>query len=131
MQYVKKISAIFLLTVYLFSTTEVKQLLKLPVIFQHFAEHKQQDGQMTILKFLSIHYLHGSPKDKDYEQDMKLPFKTSGDCISTVSSDVIPVTVTFAIINPIEISVRQVFIHKYEFILSSFPASIWQPPKFC
>jgi hypothetical protein len=127
----KKLTAIFFLTVYLFATTEAKQLLKLPVVFEHYAEHKQDDKQMTMLKFLSIHYLHGSPRDKDYDRDMKLPFKTSGDCISTVSSDIIPVTFQFSIVNPIEISLKPIFIHTYEFILSSFPSTIWQPPKSC
>jgi hypothetical protein len=127
----KKVTVIFFLTVYLFATTEASQLLKLPVIFEHYAEHKQEDKQITILEFLAIHYLHGSPRDKDYDRDMKLPFKTSNDCISTVSSVIIPVAFQFIIVNPLEISPKPIFFHKDEFILSSFPASIWQPPKSC
>lgn len=120
-----------MLVIYLLSTEEAKQLLKLPVVFQHFAEHKQEDSKLTLLEFLAIHYLHGSPKDKDYDKDMKLPFKTSGGCISTISSDVIPVTFQFALVNPILIAPKPIFIHPNKLIFSSFPATIWQPPKSC
>lgn len=72
----KNLIAIFLLATYLFSATELHQVLKLPVIFQHFAEHKKQNKQLTLLEFLDIHYMHGSPMDADHDRDMKLPFKT-------------------------------------------------------
>ncbi len=77
----KKIIAISFLLVYLFSTTEAKQLLKLPLVFQHFKEHQKENKTISFLHFLKIHYLQGSPRDKDYNRDMQLPFKTSNDYI--------------------------------------------------
>ena len=76
----KKLVTIFVFAVYLFSVTEAHQLLKLPVIFQHYAEHKTENDKISFLEFLAMHYLHGSPNDKDRDRDMQLPFKTSGDC---------------------------------------------------
>ena len=69
----KNLIAIFLLVTYLFSATELHQVLKLPVIFQHFAEHKKQNKQLTLLEFLDIHYMHGSPMDAD----CKLPYTSA------------------------------------------------------
>ena len=127
----KKITAIFFFTVYLLSTTEAHQLLKLPVIFEHYSEHKQEDKNITALEFLAIHYLHGSPKDKDYDKDMQLPFKTSGDCISSVSPAFVPLIMQHSVLEPIEISTKKIFFQKDQFILSSYLANIWQPPKSC
>ncbi|NNU33092.1 hypothetical protein HK413_00860 [Mucilaginibacter sp. S1162] len=86
----KKFAAILLLTAYLFSTTELHQLLKLPVVFEHFAEHRKKNKNISFLQFPDMHYLHGSPKDKDYNEDMKLPFKTADNCTATVSPVLIP-----------------------------------------
>lgn len=127
----KKATAILFLTVYLFSTTEVQQLLKLPVVFQHFQEHQKEDNNITFIHFLAIHYLHGSPKDKDFEEDMKLPFKTCGDCISSIVPAFVPVMVQLSSAKFIEIPVMKNHRSQDQFIISSYLANIWQPPKYC
>jgi hypothetical protein len=127
----KKITAIFFFTLYLFSTTETHQLLKLPVVFQHFKEHKKEDKNITLLQFLAMHYLHGSPKDKDYERDMQLPFKTSGDCLSSVVPAFVPSINEICTEKPIEIAQKEKGIPQNQFLLSTYLASIWQPPKSC
>ncbi len=71
----RRFAAILFFTAYLTSTTEASQLLKLPVILQHFHEHQQRNPGISFFKFLDMHYLHGSPHDEDYERDMQLPFK--------------------------------------------------------
>ena len=103
----KKISAIFFFTIYLFSTTEAHQLLKLPLIFEHFSEHQKEDKQITFSEFLKIHYLNPPVKDKDYDKDMQ------------------------AAAESIEISPEKIFFLKDQFLLSSYLANIWQPPKYC
>lgn len=127
----KKISAIFFFTIYLLSTTEAHQLLKLPVIFEHFSEHQHENKNITALEFLAIHYLHGSPKDKDYDRDMQLPFKTSDDCISSISPAFVPLQIQHALLEPIEINTEKIFALKDQFLLSAYLANIWQPPKSC
>jgi hypothetical protein len=127
---VKKITAIFFFSIYLLST-EAHQLLRLPLIFEHFAEHQQENKQITILEFLKIHYLNAPVKDKDYDKDMQLPFKTSGDCISSISPAFVPVSVQYTVSEPLEINSKKTFFLKDQFILSSYLANIWQPPKSC
>lgn len=120
---------IFFLAIYLFSVTEAHQVLKIPIIFQHFGEHQEQDKNISLVKFLAMHYLHGSPKDKDYARDMQLPFKTTGDCITAIAPAYIPVTVEFKLERPVELIRQQNFIRPEQFIFSAYPANIWQPPK--
>jgi len=112
------------------STVAAQQLMKLPVVFQHFQEHKLEDKNISILHFLSIHYLHGSPKDKDYMRDMQLPFKTSGDCISSIAIAFVSIMVAFTIAKPAEIIEQKSYIVLNQYIQSTYLASIWQPPKF-
>ena len=127
----KKATTILFLTIYLLSTTEAQQLLKLPAIFKHFHEHQKENNHLTIVHFLAIHYLHGSPKDKDYEEDMKLPFKTCGDCISLTVPAFVPAGIQLSTAKFIEIPAMKNHLSQDQFILSSYLASIWQPPKYC
>ena len=127
----KKATAIFFLAVYLFSTTEANQLLKLPVVFQHYTEHQDENKSISFLRFLANHYLHGSPKDKDYERDMQLPFKTSNDCVSSISPAFVTSMPEISIDKPVELSEKKNSFPTSQFSLSSFLSSIWQPPKYC
>jgi len=127
----KKLTAILFLTVYLLSATEAHQLLKLPVVFEHFAEHKKTNKSITFLQFLDMHYMHGCPKDRDYERDMQLPFKTADDCIAAISPAFIPAAIQPVTVPSIEIPGRNLYIPRDQFIPSSYLSRIWQPPKSC
>ena len=127
----KKITAILFLTVYLFSTTEAYQLLKLPLIFEHFAEHKKLDKDITFMQFLDIHYMHGSPHDADYDRDMQLPFKTCSHLNSGIQNGFVPFSISYTVPKPLIISKNKFFFTKSTFIASHYFATIWQPPKFC
>ena len=116
---------------YLLSSTEAHQLLKLPVVFQHYAEHKQENKSISFIQFLAMHYLHGSPKDKDYSRDMQLPFKSSADCPSSTAPAFVPVMVEIIPVKPSEISLNKNSFPQDQILLSSYLANIWQPPKSC
>lgn len=53
----------------------VQQFYKLPVLVQHFQEHKKL-MDLSFLDFLSMHYWGEDLKDNDADRDMQLPFKT-------------------------------------------------------
>ena len=126
----KKLLTIFLLIMYLFSTTEAHQLLKLPVVFEHYAEHKTENSNISFLEFLDMHYMHGNPNDKDRDRDMQLPFKTSDYCACAVTAFVSLIQ-QISIGNPDKIINLQYRIPKNDFINSSYLSNIWQPPKSC
>lgn len=71
----KKVCAYILLLLIAANNTELHQLLKLPVLFQHFAEHKQRDSKVSVVAFLSMHYWGDDLNDDDNDRDMQLPFK--------------------------------------------------------
>ena len=129
--HLKKTISIFFFTVYLLAITEAHQLLKLPIVFAHFTEHKNEDKSISFLEFLDIHYMQGIKKDKDYERDMELPFKTASNCISVISSDYIPLIKAFSFAEPVKISEKKIYANTNPYILSAYLSNIWQPPKFC
>lgn len=106
--------------------TELHQLLKLPVLLQHFQEHKKEEKDISLFRFIVLHYFSGSKKDKDYDRDMQLPFKTA-DCTTLVSTAAQP--------HHIQAERPEFFIKrsypavKNNSILQSHLSDIWQPPK--
>lgn len=127
----KKFTAILIITVYLFSITELHQLLKLPVVFQHYYEHNQLNKSISFLDFLDMHYMHGSPLSSDYAEDMQLPFKTIDKCCATLLPVIVPQNINIALHHPVQLKKEQRFIMQDEFMPSSYLSRIWQPPKFC
>ena len=123
----KKWVSILLLSLYLLSTTELNQLLKLPVLIEHYVEHKNLNPEMTLVSFFKMHYDH-PVKDADYKTDRKLPF-----IIHSTLSLVFTLNTDFSF----EISGSD---YKY-FHIQNIPSldenlyikgylqSIWQPPR--
>jgi hypothetical protein len=52
-----------------------QQVLRLPLLCQHFSEHKQADDTLDVYNFLAMHYLGNDIDDKDQKKDNELPFK--------------------------------------------------------
>ena len=76
-----------------------------------------------------MHYMHGSPFDQDYDRDMKLPFKTTGDVFSffPITADTMPAELNMPL-PPIGISPVNKIPTPQD--LGTPPAqSIWQPPR--
>jgi hypothetical protein len=73
--HVKKVCVYILLLLIVADITELHQLIKLPVLFQHFAEHKQRNHNVSFTDFLSMHYWGDDLNDDDNDRDMQLPFK--------------------------------------------------------
>lgn len=115
----------------MFSTTEANQLLKIPLVFQHYTEHKAMDNKMDFLRFIDMHYIHGCPNTPDYDKDMQLPFKTASRSIFTVSSAIVPTTANFTKFESY-INIEKNKSHRQNQMLGlNFPSNIWQPPKSC
>lgn len=124
----KKIIVILLLSSYFFSTTELSQLLKVPVLISHFVEHQENDN-MSLWEYISHHY-GGHEKDADWDTDMRLPFMQHSDLLQLT---VVTPKNTFTL-HPKNnhISSKNKFsCDNDEFIPSSYLNAIWQPPKFC
>jgi hypothetical protein len=113
------------------SATELSQLFKLPTLFEHYKEHQKNDSSINFLSFLKLHYFDKTNKDtdKDWESDMKLPFKNSNitsafSMISTVQKNTVDLDSKWSFTQENKISKI-----KNDFIPSQLLADIWQPPK--
>ncbi len=125
---VKKIIALILFAVYLISSTELRELAKLPVLIQHFNEHRQLDRQITFAEYLTDHYNNLPHTDNDEERDNQLPFKRVDS--NVMFSPVIPPTGIIALRKPVTpIASDELFSRNVHFFPSATVSKIWQPPR--
>lgn len=107
--------------------TPVLQLMKLPVLIEHYSEHKNLvGGNIDILDYLAIHYL-SDVKQGDYERDMQLPFKQSSPSFFIIAYYT-PRTIELALLEPQLIKRDHISYHRSFHTTESF-ANIWQPPR--
>jgi hypothetical protein len=123
---VKQITFIFILLGYIFSFTELRELLKLPVLMEHYSEHHSVDNSITFTEFLSMHYLQNQDNDGDDEQDRNLPFKS---CHNTHSNSSLISHYQDVAIIPIETTIYKNYYSSQDLFLTNFHPTIWQPPK--
>lgn len=75
--------------------------------------------------------MHGSPRGDDYDEDMKLPFKSTDCCRVTLSVVFILPTNIPITVKPVELSTQTPIVFKDSFSPDEYYVGIWQPPKFC
>ena len=126
----KKVVILSLLTLYLFSTTELNQLLKVPLLFEHFLEHKSQNKKITFFDFFYMHYSQVDDHDGDKEKDQKLPFKSHSFCNSSISFVTLTAVqnITFSDFELFKIETEKTNFYTF-FVSSSHLKAIWQPPQ--
>jgi hypothetical protein len=75
----RKLLAIFLGTLILNAGTELHQLVRVPLLIQHYLHHRDEDSSISLIDFLKIHYTDSNhPDDNDDSEDNELPFKSTG-----------------------------------------------------
>jgi len=124
----KNITVIFLISIYLFSATELHQLFKLPLLLEHFSEHKQKDNSLSLYKFLTMHYATNDDNDGDKDKDMKLPFKSNDECANSINIAFTPTNLILTL-KPIFLINKSFNIYNDYFSPTSVLSSIWQPPR--
>jgi hypothetical protein len=128
---VKKYIPIFLLSLYLISLTELSQLIKLPMLVEHYSEHKEKNKNLSVLDFLYMHYSQNNVKDADYDKDMKLPFKSPNTLLSSLEIAPVLFASENLLLKPIPSDSKQYTLYSEKHLSSAYLASIWQPPKSC
>lgn len=126
----KKALHILLISFYVLSCTELQELTKLPVLFQHYFEHKSLDKDITFLSYIEHHYNDVPHTDNDEERDNQLPFKTHGFCAANVLSPALPPSFEVFPKKAYQILSKQKILINNDYIPNSaFAGKIWQPPK--
>jgi hypothetical protein len=76
----KKLLAIVLAVLVLSGSTEIQQLLRFPLLVQHYLQHRNKDASLSFIEFIKLHYAREEyPNDNDDNDDNRLPFKSAGD----------------------------------------------------
>ncbi|WP_317897876.1 hypothetical protein [Aurantibacillus circumpalustris] len=106
-------------------------MVKIPILIEHFIEHKEKDQSLSLWQFLDMHYAQGDLKDADYDQDMKLPFKSHDGCLN--SSTVIFVNANFETLEAKSLTslANTYSVYNEPLLPSAYLSFIWQPPKVC
>ena len=123
---IKKLLSISLLSLYLVSATELHQLLKLPILIEHFNEHKAKDNELSFLDFLSLHYNQEFDHDNT---DNKLPFKSHSNCASASIIAFIAPPFVIDLAKPTFFEPKTLAIFHQVIFKSSVISTIWQPPR--
>lgn len=125
----KKLISIFITFILLIFSTELQELIKLPLLFQHYFEHKAINKDITFATYLFDHYNSIPHTDDDQDRDNQLPFK-SVDQKSVLTSPAIPTFNRFVIKSLPTITISRPSTYKEDDIPPAFLGSIWQPPKY-
>lgn len=119
-----RLSAIGLILFYLVSFTEFREILRLPLLLEHYGDHKNQVAEMSFLEFLVMHYETDVAHD---DTDMSLPFKDCGHSLS-VSIVLLP-SQKMSLSDPAEINGSAFHSFYLEHEPKLLTADIFQPPK--
>lgn len=126
----KKITAILFLSIYLFNSMGLSELLKITTLIEHFHETQENESTVTFSQFLLMHYITDDHNTRDDDRDGQLPFKsadthTSGNCNFYISNPHIQTLVarSFTVCKPVKIIAKDLIIH------TDFNALVWHPPK--
>lgn len=101
--------------------------MKLPVLVQHYKEHKAMYNGLSFFAFLSMHYLNDNLRDADFHRDMQLPFKAvennTNISVFILTIQGFELSKTYDFTEPSFIAVNR------DSYSSSHFDDIWQPPK--
>lgn len=120
----RRLLAISMLTLHLGLFTEMDQVMRLPILVEHFIEHREQVPEMSFLQFLAMHYKTDVAHDTT---DMELPFKDCDHCFAVPSFTMPEQKVLLSAVATV--NTRVFFSTHISFVSSSALDEIFQPPR--
>lgn len=120
----KRVLAFMLLTIYINSNSELHEIMRLPILIEHFSEHKKTVGDISFWEFLSMHYNSSTSHDAD---DNRLPFKDPGHSFA-VSGVALPIPH----VSLIECLIGFTLVHDSQYAEAFFDSPLsdfFQPPR--
>ena len=128
----KKLLVFFFLFGYLFSSTELSELLKIDSLLEHYKEHKGESSKISFSNFLYMHYVDHGQDNGDGDRDSNLPFHSSShsELAIFIAPIVIPTNqIAFTIIHIFDNQENKNFYDVHSLMKSSYLSTIWQPPQ--
>lgn len=126
----KRTVFISLLCFKILSITGLHELIRLPVLIQHYFEHKDIDSGITFIAYLEHHYNDSPHTDDDEERDKQLPFMATEFFSGSLVSSFLPPSFTLVPKKAYQILSRTKMVANNQHIPAlTFAGKIWQPPK--
>ncbi|MCS6823426.1 MAG: hypothetical protein NZ529_03960 [Cytophagaceae bacterium] len=125
----QKSLALSLLTLYLLATTELSEVLKVPVLIHHFIEHKSQNASLSVWEFLSMHYSYDGKVHEGHDRETPLPFSSHENCFLS-NLLYYPPCLPLLMKQIVFFDLQRKNGSRSDFTFSSgYLSGIWQPPK--
>lgn len=106
----------------------MNQLLKMPLLIEHYFDHQVENKDLTLFRFLNMHYTNLHPVDKNHKKDMQLPFKSHSDCSTAFSMNFI-VSESITLEMPETESHRKRCVYIDQLLIDPLLTKILQPPR--
>lgn len=110
------------------SATAIHEVAKLPLLVEHYFDHSQEDKQIGLFEYLTLHYGIEDGTDKDAAEDRQLPFQSSEYFSSISFVSVNPPVINQSIRFTESIADQNFPIRNEAFLPSPYLDRIWQPP---
>ena len=111
------------------SATAIHEIVKLPLLVEHYFDHSHEDQQIGFFQYLTLHYGIEDGTDKDAAEDSQLPFQAS-EYFSTISFvSVNPPVINQSIRFTESIADHDFLLSNDTFLPSPYLDRIWQPPR--
>ena len=117
--------ATIMMFLFLSSSREFVELSKLPLLIKHYKKHRMENGSLTLIDFLKIHYAKETQSDNDDTEDSRLPFKTIFD--NHLSQLYLPVSVAPLASNDLSY-ISQTYTKYADWKPSDFIFAVFHPP---
>lgn len=129
----KRMFSIVFVILYLISTSAYLDVLKLPLLVEHFLDHKKSNAAISFSDFLELHYsgeaFNHSHSNKKNPHD-GLPFHHQTTTTNLVVAQ--PILLYLYMKLPFQFTdKKRVIINTNSFTDTRYVSSIWQPPRFC
>lgn len=115
---------IFFLVLLSLVQTPVGQLLKLPLLIEHFNKHQKNEG-ISFFSFLEEHYA-SEHQDADLPEDEQLPFKNIS--FYAIGYAIVPEVVKANTVTHFPSDKKIIFLK--HFTPQYYPGNIFHPPKW-
>lgn len=124
----KKVISISFLFVFLLANTELHEVFKMSLLFEHYSLHKQEEKNQSFLTFLYNHYasVHDHYHLQNDHDD--LPLKTK-DCIKYNPGVVYFLLVPCFRLQEVTYHLKRRIYFKKVFLSNLNQGNIWQPPQ--
>jgi hypothetical protein len=126
----RKVTAIILLAVYMPAMAGICELLKLPLLAEHYFDHNEDGKHTGFAAYLMQHYITEDGTDNDAAEDSRLPFKSAVNAAG-ISFIATGPPAQQKLEKPLMLITSAKRIPKETSLLSQYINAIWQPPRYC